>query len=403
MQDQRNEGEGFARGCPTASGRTARTLMKGALLGAGAAVLAGTALWSQVPTAGGPPEDQFYLRADQTVPVNGKGGSNIMGPYLRARNWPQLPDGRQIDSGPAIHVESPDRIFVGTRGTRAAYPMQVGWQRQTIMKWFRLTAKDLDQRKDHILNVVDRSGRVVEHWKQYDDASSPVGTIQRWHVNADDPQRRNYLTGGRIVVLSHDGQTVLKVIAAADVPTKPGERFAPEGIAFAPDGGFWVASHTRIIRFSKDFKVISQFGTPGDGPGQMLGAHDVIFDRVARRLYVADQYAHRVTVHDESGKLLDTWPNIISPSAIRMTKDRKFVWVGDIYAPRFYKFDLGGHMVTSFGTWGMQDGAISGIHDFDVDAEGNLYVANHDIQASQKFVPLKDGNKDQIIGPLLPR
>jgi hypothetical protein len=51
----------------------------------------------------------------------------------------------------------------------------------------------------------------------------------------------------------------------------------------------------------------------------------------------------------------------------------------------------------------MEDGAISGIHDFDVDSEGNLYVANHDIQASEKFIPLKDGNPEQIIGPLLPR
>jgi hypothetical protein len=77
--------------------------------------------------------------------------------------------------------------------------------------------------------------------------------------------------------------------------------------------------------------------------------------------------------------------------------------VGDIYAPRFYKFDLQGHMITSFGTWGIADGAISGIHDFDVDSEGNLYVANHDIQATEKFIPLKDGNPEQIIGPLMPR
>jgi hypothetical protein len=360
-------------------------------------------LWAQVPSDGGPPPERFYLRSDQTIPVNGKGGSNIMGPYVRAKNWPHLPDGRQIDSGPAIYAESPDRIYVGTRGTRSPYPIQVGWQRQTIMKWFHLTANDLDQRHDYILDVFDRQGNLIEHWKQY-DTNFPIHAVQRWHVNVNDPHRYNYITGGHIIILSHDGKTVIKDIAPEDVPTPPGQtKFSPEGIAFAPDGGFWVASHTRLIRFSRDFKYVSEFGTPGDGPGQMLGIHDVIYDKVSHRLYVCDQYAHRVVVYDESGKLLDTWPNIISPSAIRMTRDRKYVWVGDIYAPRFYKFDLQGHMITSFGTWGIADGAISGIHDFDVDSEGNLYVANHDIQATEKFIPLKDGNPEQIIGPLMPR
>jgi hypothetical protein len=373
------------------------------ILAAAGGALAATAVWSQVVSESGPPQEAFYLSSDETQPVNGKGGSNIMGPYVLQKDWPQIPGGRKIDSGPAIHVESPDRVYVGTRGTRLAYPVPLGWQRQTITKWFHQTAGQLDVQRNYILNVFDRNGKLVEQWKQYDEPGLLGGAVQRWHVNADDPNKYNYITGGKIVILSHDGQKIIKSIAKEDVPTKPDQTFSPEGIAFAPDGGFWVASHTRIIRFSKDFKYVSEFGTKGTGPGQMYGMHDVIFDRVSKRLYATDQYAHRVVVYDENGKLLDTWPNILSPSAIRMTKDRKYVWVGDIYAPRFYKFDLEGHMITSFGTWGIAAGALSGIHDFDVDSEGNLYVANHDIQASQKFVPVKGGNPEQVIGPLLPR
>jgi hypothetical protein len=365
-----------------------------------AAAMAASVNWSQIMSngqGGAPPQEAYYLNSEQLIPVNGKGGSNIMGPYVRAKDWPQLlPGGRKIDSGPAVYAESPNRIYVGTRGTRLPYPMKVGWQRQTIMKWFHLTAQDLDPQHDFILDVFDNQGKLIENWKQYDS----IRSVQRWQVNANDPNHYNYITGGHILILSHDGLKIIKDIAPEDVPTKPNEPgFEPEGIAFAKDGGFWVTSHSRVIRFSKDFKYESDFG----GPEQLIGAHEVIHDDVAHRLYVCDQIGHRIQVYDESGKLLDTWPNILSPSAIRMTKDRKYLWVGDIYAPRFYKFDTRGHMVTEFGTWGMEDGAISGIHDFDVDSEGNLYVANHDIQASEKFIPIKDGNPEQIIGPLLPR
>jgi hypothetical protein len=365
-----------------------------------AAAMAATVNWSQIMSngqGGAPPQEAYYLSSDQLIPVDGKGGSNIMGPYVRAKDWPQLlPGGRKIDSGPAVYAESPNRIYVGTRGTRLPYPMQVGWQRQTIMKWFHLTAQELDPRHDFILDVFDGQGKLIENWKQYDS----IRSVQRWQVNASDPNHYNYITGSHILILSHDGQKIIHDIAPEDVPTKPGELgFEPEGIAFAKDGGFWVTSHSRVIRFSKDFKYESDFG----GPKELIGAHDLVYDAVGHRFYVCDQIGHRIQVYDDSGKLVDTWPNILSPSAIRMTKDRKYLWVGDIYAPRFYKFDTKGHMITEFGTWGMEDGAISGIHDFDVDSDGNLYVANHDIQASEKFIPIKGGNPEQIIGPLLPR
>ena len=365
------------------------------------AALAAAYNWGQIMSAtqgGAPPQEAYYLSSDQLIPVNGKGGSNIMGPYVRAKDWPQLlPGGRKIDSGPAIYAESPNRIYVGTRGTRLPYPKQdVGWQRQTIMHWFHLTADDLKPQHDFVLNVFDGQGKLIENWKQYDT----IGGVQRWQVNVNDPNHYNYITGGHILVLSHDGQKIIKDIAPTDVPKKLNEPgFEPEGIAFAKDGGFWVTSHSRVVRFSKDFKYLFDFG----GPDQLIGAHDIVHDDVGHRFYVCDQIGHRIQVYDDSGKLVDTWPNILSPSAIRMTKDRKYLWVGDIYAPRFYKFDTRGHMITEFGTWGMEDGAISGIHDFDVDSAGNLYVANHDIQATEKFMPLKDGNPEQIIGPLLPR
>lgn len=375
-------------------------------LGLVSAVVAATA-WSQIlTTTNHPPTEAFVLSAEQVNPVNGKGGSDISGPYMQLPNWPQpLPGGRLLASAPGFYVESPDRIYAISRGSRDPYhiPQQpgLGWHSETVDAFFKMPSSATNPRHDFIFTIYDHQGKMVDYWKQFDDQ---IRSVQRLHVNVNDPEHTMYIDGdARLLKVSRDGK-VLQTITAKDVPTKTDERtFWPEGIAFAPDGGFWTISNARVIKFSKDGKYVSQFGTEGTGPDQMNGAHDIVYDGVGHRFYLADRDNHRIQVYDEGGKRLDTWPNIISPSAIRMTKDRRYLWVADLYGCKFLKFDLNGKLITSFGTWGYEPGAISGVHDFTTDSDGTLYVGNHNIQALQKFVPRKDGNPEQLIGELLPR
>ena len=155
-------------------------------------------------------------------------------------------------------------------------------------------------------------------------------------------------------------------------------------------------------RFSKDGEYLSEFGKAGSGPGEFNDVHDVFLDREGGRIYLSDKDNHRVQVFDENGRFLDLWPNIIGPSIVRITADRKYIRVMGMFTSKFLKFDLDVRFQTSWGTHGFAPGGITGgIHDLSTDSEGNLYIADHS-NTVQKLRPRKDGNPEQLLGHLLP-
>lgn len=93
-------------------------------------------------------------------------------------------------------------------------------------------------------------------------------------------------------------------------------------------------------------------------------------------MYVVDRVNSRIQVFDLSGKFLDQWPNIVGA---------------------YGKLVPG----STWGTMGIAPGAIWGFHFFTTDNEGTLYVGEDMAFRIQKFVPRKDGNPVQIIGPLM--
>jgi len=373
-----------------------------------AVLLAATALAAQSQTLQPQPsghQPYFVDRAYEDVqPVNGKGGSDISGPYVPVRNWPQpLAGGRMFSEAATVFALSPDRILVGARLTKEPWPIAYNWD---MREAFAILAAERwkafrDPKETHRLTVFDRNGAMVDHWKQWDKT---IPRMQFIRVNADDPQGYVYITGrGMVMKFTLDGERHVYTIGPDDVPTHDGQMsFSPEGMTFHPDGGFYVVSKERVIRFSEGGKYLSEFGKGGSGPGELDGAHDVFFDREGGRLYVADKDNHRIQIFDENGRYLDEWPNIVGPSIVRMSADRKSVWVACLFTAKFLKFDLEGRLQTSWGTQGFGPGGIiGGIHDFSTDSEGNLYIADHS-NTVQKLSPRKDGNPAWMIGQLLP-
>ena len=73
----------------------------------------------------------------------------------------------------------------------------------------------------------------------------------------------------------------------------------------------------------------------------------------------------------------------------------------DIYRAKecwVVKFDLAGKMLTTFGTGGKFPGGLAAPHDFSVDPEGNLYVANPWNFTVDKYVPRKGADPKRVIG-----
>ena len=303
----------------------------------------------------------------------------------------------------SIVAESPDSIIVAARSTKAPWPIPYNWdmrEAHTILGAERLEAFR-DKQHTHKFTVLDRDGRIKEYWKQWDEA---FPSIQFVRISQYDPDHHVYVTGrGQLMKFTRDGKRRLYTIGPNDVPTNAGQtRFGPEGMTFHPDGSFWVASSDRIIRFSNDGKYLSEIGKAGNGPGELDRVHDVFFDPVGKRLYAADRSNHRVQIFDENGNYLDQWPNIVGPSLVRMTEDRRYIWVADLFTAKFLKFDLNGKLQTSWGTQGFGPGAITGgVHDFTTDSDGNLYIADHS-NTVQKLRPREDVNPEQLIGRLLP-
>jgi len=304
---------------------------------------------------------------------------------------------------PSVFIASPDRIIVGSRRTKDPWPVAYTWDARSIYKYLADDRTRIYRRPKptHKITVYNRKGRMIEYWKQWDEM---FPSIQFIRISPDDPEGHVYVTGrGKITKFTNDGAKLIYTIDPEDVPTTTDQAtIFPEGMTFLPDGGFWTVSSERVIRFSANGEYVTEFGKRGSGPGELNGAHDLFFDRVGGRIYVADRNNHRIQVFDADGNYVDQWPNIVAPAVVRMTANRRFLWVADIFTAKFLKFDLNGRLHESWGTWGFAPGAITGgIHDFTTDSDGNLYIADHS-NTIQKFRPRVDGDPAQLIGRLLP-
>ena len=74
------------------------------------------------------------------------------------------------------------------------------------------------------------------------------------------------------------------------------------------------------------------------------------------------------------------------------------LWVGDGYTNKILKYDLSGKLLSSWGTFGAFPGGIWGPHQFTVDSENNLYIADVHIGRVQKFRPKPGADPGTLVG-----
>ena len=354
-----------------------------------------------------PPEPlQHDLGAENTHAfdygsVEGKGGEDISGSYEVVADWPQpLHSDWVMGRVAGVYAESPDRIYVATTGELPAHLYERAWGPQYIPKLIPGMRELTDKmgRYEHMLVVFDRNGKLLESWEQW---NSLFKSPNRLLVNPQEPERYIWIVdqgGSGVMKFTHDGKKLVMQIADKDFPASLKGRFQSQDMAWMPNGDFYVTGGSTVVKFSKEGKYLSEFGKKGRGPGELNGTHGIVID-AQRRLYIADRGNSRIQVFDENGKYLDLWPNITAPYCIRLAKDGQHLWVSDGYTQRFGKYDLQGKLLTSstWGTFGVVPGAIWGPHYFDVDSEGNLYVAEDYNARVQKFRPKKNADPAKLI------
>ena len=142
-----------------------------------------------------------------------------------------------------------------------------------------------------------------------------------------------------------------------------------------------------------------EWGKPGDGPGEFNLPHGIAIDAQGR-VYVVDRSNSLIQVFESERENTSTsGPACAYRCTIAVSKDQH-VWVSSGRSNKMLKYDLNGHLLYSWGTFGAQPGYLWGVHSFDTDSEGDLYIGEVFAGRAQKLRPRKGADPKFLVGPL---
>lgn len=375
------------------------------------------------------------------------GGQDPFGAYDVVKDWPEnidtLPGNEHWTwgAGQSIYAENPNRIYLLFRGelpnikrpaTRLLpdfgpslqFPIgRLPWRDATVSalpgaggsgqdpedgpKLWKGTV-GVDAKWEHCLTVVDGQGKILETWTQWDKIFKRPHFIT---INPYDPEKHIWVVDDHmhaIYKFTHDGKELVQTLGTPTVKGADGTHFnRPTYIAWLPDSTMFVAdgyNGTRVAKFDKDGKFLMDWGQKGTPPndkrpGYFNNVHGLAVDPVTRHVFVNDRGNHRIQVFDENGKFLYSWSLGEEPSDVHLIyigADRT-LWAFDRGTSKMLKYDLQGHLLYAFGTWGDFPGGFWGVHGFSVDQEGNFYVAEVDNGRVQKFTPRAGANPEFLV------
>jgi hypothetical protein len=365
------------------------------------------------------------------------GVQDVFGPYEVVKDWPKnissIPGNEKWTwgAGQSVYAESPNRVFLLFRGELPNIPRpatkmlpefgpslqfpigRLPWRDATVAalpgaggsgqdpddgpKLWKGTV-GVDAKWEHCLTVVDADGNIEETWTQWDKIFKRPHFVA---INPYDPEKHVWVVDDHmhaIYKFTHDGKTLVQTIGTPTVKGADGTHFnRPTFLNWLPDSTLFVSdgyNGTRVAKFDKDGKFLLDWGMKGTPPNEkrpyyMNNVHGMALDPRTRHVFVNDRANHRIQVFDENGKFLYDFSMGQEPSDIHLIyigADRT-LWAFDRGTSKMLKYDLEGHFLYSFGTWGDFPGGFWGVHGFSVDQEGNFYVAEVDNERVQKFKP----------------
>lgn len=152
---------------------------------------------------------------------------------------------------------------------------------------------------------VDRDGSV---WVT--DGEGPDGK---------DPRRNG--KGHQVFKFSQDGKVLMTLGKAGVAGDGPDTFNMPSAVLIAPNGDIFIGdghggnSNARVLKFSKDGKLIKAWGKKGTTPGGFDTPHSLAMDSRGR-LFVGDRGNNRIQIFDQNGTFLDEWKQFGRPSGL---------------------------------------------------------------------------------------
>jgi hypothetical protein len=384
-----------------------------------------------------------------------KGGQDAFGPYDPVI-WPKPlaqnlsnHEGWTYSQATDVFPESPDRVIVLQKGELPALPQRVQstWLPQLgpglryppgigvplreaasatpscgdlprptppNPNCSALDASDgrpgVDWRWEHVVMVFDRNGNSIEDWSQYDKIWGRPHDVE---ISPYDPEKHVWIVDADnhfVAKFTNDGKQRVLTLGTPGVPGNDDTHFArPTFMAFMDKDTWYLADgydNTRVIKYDMAGKKLLQWGQKGTPrtekrPGYWNNVHGIALDPTTRRVYVNDRDNGRVQVFDENGKFVDEWSFGPRPPmnihSIYMGSDRK-LWAADQGGNKMLQYDADGHFLYAWGTYGICQGCLWGVHGFATDKDGNLYTAEVRSGRAQKFTPRQGATADFVIG-----
>jgi DNA-binding beta-propeller fold protein YncE len=187
-----------------------------------------------------------------------------------------------------------------------------------------------------------------------------------------------------------EGKLLLSLGKKGEAGNGPDQFDRPTDVAVAPSGEFYVSDgygNSRVLKFSKDGKLLKQWGKKGRGEGEFNLPHAICLDAKGRVL-VGDRENNRIQVFDADGKFLAQWKEGGAPFGLALAGNRLFVADGRSHWIKV--LDLDGKPLGRWGEKGSGPGQLNLPHMLTVDSRGAVYVAEVTGQRIQKFVPRRD-------------
>ncbi|MGZ0169019.1 MAG: carbohydrate-binding family 9-like protein [Planctomycetales bacterium] len=227
---------------------------------------------------------------------------------------------------------------------------------------------------------VDAAGKLLRSWG--DDV---IGMAHGMRVDRDDNVWVTDIKHHAVFKFSPTGKLLLS-LGRIDQPGTDIDQFnKPTDIAFAPNGDIFVADgygNNRVMKFDRNGKFISQWGTRGTNSGEFHLPHSIVIDS-KQRVIVGDRENDRIQVFDLAGQLLEIWPGV-APYGIALDSDEQ-VFVADGRASQIIRLNDAGSVALRLGDKGHAPGQFELPHMLAIDSAGNIYLAEVGGERFQKL------------------
>ena len=234
-------------------------------------------------------------------------------PYKVQDKWAQLPAGRTMGQAIKVQVDHSDG--------------------KSIWVFDRCGSNECTSSMVAPIEKFDSSGAFQKAFGA-DKFAVPHGFYvdRDGNVWAGDQIARNG-KGADLIKFSPEGVALMTLGKPGMPGNGPGYLSAVSAVVVAPNGDIYIAdghgtgTNDRIVKFSKDGKLITAWGKHGKGPGEFDTPHGIALDS-AGRVYVGDRSNNRIQIFDPDGKFIAEWKQFGRPSDVAIGKD-DMIYVAD--------------------------------------------------------------------------